>query len=122
MSRRRLPARWRCRSGLVAFGSRGREGRRPERELDTEGGAAALGARDLDAAAVGLDDRLDDREPEARARNRTFCGLRRAVEAVEQVLLVLDRDSGAGIVDGQDRGGVSTGQLDRDRAALGGEL
>ena len=84
-----LHARHSRRDGSAARSSAD-ERRRPcsERELDRERRAGALDALARDRAAVRLDDRLRDREPEADAGIRIGLRLRRAVEALEQALLL----------------------------------
>src|SRR5581483_11984435 len=70
------------------------------REAELEAGASARSLVDRDRAAVRLRDLLDDREPEPRPRQRA--GVRRAVEALEDVRAVLLGDAGAAVADAQD--------------------
>src|SRR5207253_8667321 len=89
-----------------AFEDRRRRGLRErfqirEREGEREGGALAHGALDRDLAAVRLDDRLDDVEaqPEPRlARGAGILDVPHLVEAVEDLLQVLGRDSGPAVL------------------------
>ena len=69
---------------------------RPHRELHDEAAAVAVVAFDEDAAAVRLDDVLDDREPESGRTGRIAIG---AVlgEALEDVIANFRRDAGAAI-------------------------
>src|SRR4051795_10364806 len=68
-------------------------------QAKAHGCALARGARDGYGAAVGLDDRLDDRHAEAGAA----LGVRRAREAVEDARERLGVDPRAGVADLDDR-------------------
>src|SRR5262245_29587971 len=95
---------------------------RVTRQPDREDGTAADAAFNDDAAAVHLDDRVDDREAEATPRAARLGRLRSAVEALEDVgqLRGVDPDSGVGH---DDAGAVAMlPNLDRDAPAAGREL
>src|SRR5690606_39036926 len=92
----------RCRPlGRVSRGAL-RGGGRAQREPQGERGAAAEGAVDRDHAAEEAGEPLADREAEAGAAGpaRVHTG-----ELLEDVLLRVERDSRAGVPDGDRRGG-----------------
>src|SRR5258705_6805091 len=95
----------------------GRGSREGERER--EASPSARLALDANPAAMGLDDPLRDREPEADAGTR---GLPRLPEAVEDVWEVLGRDARAGVADRELDRGVTSGHADLDPSVLGSEL
>src|SRR5581483_10461003 len=70
-------------------------------EEDAEVASLAAGAVELDAAAKGVDGAADDRESEAGAAGGPVAGAVDAVEALEDPLLVLERDTDAGVADAQ---------------------
>src|SRR6184192_430047 len=99
----RLAPRAKGRSGSQAAQAQttSRRDRLPDTEwkLDAEGRPHSDLAFDRDRSIVALDDRLHDREAEARALNCLFVRSRCAEEAREQLLLVRQRDPHAGVGD-----------------------
>ena len=65
-------------------------------------GAGAYGAFDPEAAAVGFYDVFGDGEAEAGAADFAGAGCVHAIEALEDALLIGERDADAGIGDGDD--------------------
>ena len=88
-------------------------------------GSTARGAFDPDAAAVGLDDIFHDREPEPGAARVARAVLVDAVEAFEDVRLVVGGDSGAVVGDADAyfpvlaRGGDADAEIIRATVAEG---
>src|SRR3954462_14550085 len=85
-------------------------------QRDRESGAAADFAVDGDAAAVALDDAVDDRQPQPTTFTYILGGEERAEDARQN----LRRDAGAVVGDANDYlscVGVSLG-IDRDLAAM----
>ena len=68
-----------------------------DRQVNDELAAAALGALDLDRAAVSLDDALDERQAEPGALNLRRDRRWRAIERFEDVRLIGGRDADATI-------------------------
>jgi sulfoxide reductase heme-binding subunit YedZ len=88
----------------------GRSGHRPDRaasrptrpearQLEHDSSAAELGIGDGDRSAVGFDDRLGDREPEAGPADRPAPRRVRPVEAVEDEGALLDWNPGSVVFD-----------------------
>src|SRR5512132_1338479 len=90
-----------------------------ERDRERERRSDADLALDRDVPAVGLDDALDDVQPEPRA-----CAARRALlpVTIEQVRKVFGLDAHARVADREADHGAGSLDADRDLAALGGEL
>src|SRR5439155_27312085 len=65
----------------------------PERQFDPDGCSGALDALERDAAAVPLDDRLRDREPETGPRNRMLGRAGAPEETFEELCLLVLGDS-----------------------------
>lgn len=85
------------------------------RYADGEGGPFAKLALAFDRAAVGLDDGLYDREAEAGVEGVVgSSGLIGAVEALEDVRKIFDRDPGTIIADGEAGVAVVTMSGDMD--------
>src|SRR5581483_3465803 len=72
----------------------------PGAERQAEGAAAARRAVDLEPGAVGLGDPAGEAQPEAGARGAGGSRLRGAVEALEDALLLLGRNAGSAVDDG----------------------
>src|SRR5262245_36198313 len=79
-------------------GHRSRGGlRQPRRDPDGEGAPLARLALDRDPAAVHLDDVLDERKPEAAPLDIVQQRRADAVEAIEDLGLLLARDADAAV-------------------------
>ena len=136
VARRKDRARGRARQRQRAGGRaaerecRGAEHRQPshadgclvDRQRDRHRRSLALAALEIDGAAVLLDDRAHDHEPEPRAGNRLPRRGRCAEEAGEELALLVDRDADAGVGDGDPRERAVLHDADRHRAAGVGEL
>src|SRR5271163_783881 len=98
------------------------EGSVDERNGEGELGAAADFAFDPEAAAVGFNDVLGDGKAEAGATG--FAGTRgiHAIEALENSLLISERDADAGVGDGDDGFASGRGGSDADGSARQGVL
>ena len=69
--------------------------------MDGEGGALAGLAFEADGAAVGLDEGLDDGQAEAGAAGVAGAGAIGPPKALEDALLIVDRDAGSVVGDDQ---------------------
>ena len=106
-------------AGVALVGGRWREAAEARRrgQPDGERRPDADRALHVDRAAVQVDERLDDRQPEAGAGALALVR-RAAVEAVEQPPRLLGRDAAPGVGDG-DRRRLGVGlEAQRDRALL----
>ena len=91
------------------------------REDQGEGGAGALAAVELDAAALGVGDRAHDREAESGAVGAP-ASVGDAVEAVEDVLVLGGWDAGAAVGDPQPGGVAGERGVELDAVARLGVL
>ena len=92
-------------------------GWRGQGQGEVELGAVAEFALGPDAAAVGLDDVLDDGEAEAGAAGFTGAGLVHTVESLEDAVEVLGGDAGAEVLDSELDGIFSELRADADTLA-----
>src|SRR5437764_1101566 len=95
---------------------------RLQRQPDADRRACVRRALDLDRPSVPLDDRLRDRQAEARAGDRALHRVRAAEEALEQPLLFLLRNAEAGVLDLEDSQSFFGAEADLDAAAARREL
>ncbi len=91
-----------------------------DRQRDREAGAAARDVAGVDPAAVRLDDRLDDPEPEPHAALERL--LRRAHEALEDGAAGAGRKAGPGVLDPEHHLAVVRFGADPDLRSSGREL
>src|SRR5256884_3560502 len=95
---------------------------RLQRQPDADRRACVRRALDLDRPSMPLDDRLRDRQAEARAGDRALHRARAAEEALEQPLLLLLGDAEARVLDLEHRQAVLGAEPYLDAAAARREL
>src|SRR4029079_1234461 len=103
-------------SGSELLGGKAGFGQR-ERQLHAHGGADVDRALEPDPAAVALDDRLGDRQPEAGPGDGALERARAAEEALEQLLLLVLGEADAGVLDLDQGNAVRRREAHLDAAA-----